>query len=261
MAKKLDELEAVAKPREGKRKAFIAFVLDESGSMQTGKAATISGMNEQIQQIKLNFKDSKDVEPIITFVKFNGNVTPLYENKTLAELKEFSNEDYQPNGSTAMYDGIGYVLNVLENAAGIEDEDTSVLVVVVSDGQNTDINEHTPESIAERVKKFNETKRWTFTYLGSNVDLTEVSARSGVLRGNMASFNSSSSMGYTQAFDTHNIAFASYLGGVKTRASKGLMADSVDDFYASSSESKTESSSAVAGTSESKSGSAEAVTK
>jgi len=221
MTKKLDTIGNDETPtqKNGKRKAFIAFVLDESGSMNTGREATITGMNEQIQQIRETFKDSQDVEPIVTFVKFNGNVNPLYVNKTLAELKDFGPNDYSPNGMTAMYDGVGYVLNALENADGINDEDTSVLVVVISDGVENSSVEHNAQTIADRVKAFNDTKRWTFTYLGSNVDLTQVRAQTGFVAGNSISYDSSSAGGYAQAFNTHNASFRTYLSTRNVSAS------------------------------------------
>ena len=236
MTNKIDAIVNDETPKIEKRKAFIAFVLDESGSMATGREATISGMNEQIQQIKSTFKDSKDVEPIVTFVKFNGIVTPLYVNKTLEDLKEFTPADYQPNGSTAMYDGVGYVLNTLENSEGISDEDTSVLVVVISDGEENQSREHNSSTIADRVNKFNETKRWTFTYLGSNVDLTKVQQSTGFRMGNTISFDSSSNATYAKGFASHAQGFSNYLSDMNVsssvlRASK--MSLSSDSFYTS----------------------------
>jgi len=200
--------------RTGKRKAFIAFVVDESGSMQTGKAETISGINEQIQAIRNTFRDSKDVEPIVSLIKFNESVNTVFVNKGLDDLNEFTEKDYTPNGMTAMYDGVGHILNVLEQTEGIDEEDSSVLVVVVSDGHENSSREHSSESIAERVGKCNETKRWTFTYLGANQDLSQVSENTNIARGNTASFSASTSQGYNDAFQMHNASFGNYVGSV-----------------------------------------------
>jgi hypothetical protein len=247
MTKKLDGLENEVE-KTGKRKAFFAFVLDESGSMSTGKQATITGMNEQIQQIRSTFKYSADVEPVITFVKFNGIVTPLYVNKGLDELKDFTDADYNPNGMTAMYDAVGYVLNTLDQAEGINDEDTSVLVVVISDGDENSSREHSAQAIADRVKAYNDTKRWTFTYLGSNVDLTRVRANTGFAMGNTVTFDSSNAIGYTQAFHSHNASFGNYVAdmNVSARGLRSLKKSlAVNDFYtaqASSADSSTQSS-------------------
>ena len=214
--------------RTSKRKAFIAFVIDESGSMDLGKDATLRGINEQIQMIKNTFKDSKDVEPIVSLVKFNEKVNSVFVNKGLDELKELTNDDYRPNGATAMYDGVGYMLNILGQTDGIDEEDNSVLVVVVSDGEENSSKEHNSESIAKRVGEYNETKRWTFTYLGANQDLSVVSQKTNMYAGNTRTFNSSSSQGYDTAFHSHNLSFGSYINNV----SRGEV-QSVSDFYSS----------------------------
>lgn len=201
-----------------KRKAFIAFVIDESGSMQTGKDETIRGINEQIQAIKNQFADSKEIEPIVSLVKFNERVSSVFINKTLSELKEFTDNEYSPNGMTAMYDGVGHMLNILEQTSEIDKEDSTVLIVVVSDGEENASKEHTSATIAERIKKFNETKRWTFTYLGANQDLSVVSQKTNIYAGNTMSFDSLSSNGYFRAFVFHNASFARYLTSLSATA-------------------------------------------
>lgn len=227
MANRIDAVENEDAVSNYKRKAFIAFVVDESGSMGAGREATMRGMNEQIQMVRNKFKDAPGVEPIVTVVKFNETVNPLFINRTLNELTEFTNDTYNPNGGTAMFDAVGFVLNQLESAAGIGDEDSSVLVVVVSDGEENSSKEHTSQMIADRIKSFNETKRWTVTYLGANQDLTIVQAKTNVLRGNTKSFSSANNSTYTQAFDSHNISFARYMTGVTSAVP--IMASA--DFY------------------------------
>lgn len=248
---KLDKVVKDEQEKVGKRKAFIAFVLDESGSMSTGREATIIGMNEQIQQVKLTFKDNKDVEPVVTFVKFNGEVHPIFVNKGLDELKEITEQDYQPNGGTAMYDGVGFTMNALEQHPDIGDASSTVLMVVVSDGEENSSHEFNSEKIAEKVKGYNETKRWKFTYLGANQDLGVVSQRTGVLRANTASFNASSAQGYSVGFSAHNRAFANYISANANALTLNDLQEVSDSaFYADSgSESKSGSSTGVGGSS------------
>ncbi len=214
----IEDSNGVSEAKTEKAKAFIAFVVDESGSMGAGREATVRGMNEQIQMIRNKFKDSKDVQPIVTVVKFNEHTNPLFVNKPLDQLIEFTDDSYIPNGGTAMYDAIGFVLNQLESAPGINDEDTSVLVVVVSDGEENSSKEHNSQSIANRVKTFNETKRWTFTYLGANQDLTVVQQKTNIHSGNLRSFISANNQTYGYAFAAQNVAMDSYLNDVSVSA-------------------------------------------
>lgn len=216
MSKIIDTVENEENVPEHIRKAFIAFVVDESGSMGTGREATIRGMNEQIQMIRNKFSGVPGVKPIVTVVKFNEKVTPLFVNKTLSELTEFTEQTYSPNGGTAMYDGVGYVLNALESAKGINDDDTSVLVVVVSDGEENESREHTSEMIATRVKELNETKRWTITYLGANQDLSVVQTKTNVYAGNTMTFDSTNNSSYAHGFHAHTKSMNSYLSNISS---------------------------------------------
>jgi len=213
-----------------KRKAYIAFIVDESGSMSSGREATMRGMNEQIQMIKTQFKDSTDVEPIVSVIKFNQTVNPMCVNKTLNDLIEFTEKSYQPNGMTAMYDAVGYMLNQFEISDGINDDDTTVLMVVVSDGEENSSKEHTSEKISERIKTWNETKRWTITYLGANQDLTVVSQKTNIHSGNTMSFDSTNNSTYSLAFAVQTKGMSNYLSNISS--SKYKVAACTTDFYA-----------------------------
>ena len=57
-----------------KLKTYHLMILDKSGSMQSVKEVTISGLNEQLQSIKTSQEEHDDQEQIACFVTFNGNV-------------------------------------------------------------------------------------------------------------------------------------------------------------------------------------------
>ncbi len=226
---RLTQIEEDEKKVEGRknktRKAFIAFVLDESGSMASGTKATISGMNEQIQQVKKTFRDNDEIVPVVSFVKFNSEVSTIFLDKGLKDLKEISENDYKPEGGTAMYDGVGFMLQHLKKSEGIDDEDSSVLVVIVSDGEENSSRKFNSRTIAEYVKSYQDTKRWTFAYLGANQDLAVVSETTNVYASNTMSFDSSNDMTYATGLRSHAISFNSYLGNV----SKGVLSST--NFY------------------------------
>ena len=201
-----------ATPKEKVRKtAYITFVIDESGSMGSTKDATITGINEQIQQIQKDFGSKKDdIETIVSLIKFNATPTAVFMHKPLEDLKEITAEDYTPGGNTAMYDAVGFAINKLKDRKDIDKDTTSSLLIVVSDGQENASKEFNSSSLAKVVGKLNETKRWTITYLGANQDLSQVSQSSGLLRSNMASFDSHSTKGVTRAFAVNARAVSNY---------------------------------------------------
>jgi len=216
--------------QEKKSKVFISFVLDESGSMSTGKEAVVSGMNEQIQTLRSKFKDSQ-AEVVVSFVKFADNIISLYEGKGLDDLKEFETHAYKPNGSTALYDAVGYTLDQMERMDGINDESSSALMVIVTDGEENASKHFNSKQIAERVQSLNNTKRWTITYLGPNsVDLSKVKQNISTSFGNMYSADLSSSKGYQVAFRSVNSNLNMWASNVSMNATSGLSFAS-DAFY------------------------------
>lgn len=219
-----------AKPKEKvKKNAYITFIIDESSSMGSVREATITGINEQIDQIRKDFgTKQEEINAIVSLIKFSGTPQAVFLHKTLDDLKNITAEDYNPDGMTAMYDAVGFAINSLNGRKDINDENTSSLVIVVSDGAENASREFNGQSVAALVSKLNDTKRWTFTYLGANQDLSKVSQATNVMVGNTATFDSHSRGGVLRAFAMNASALQSY--------SKGLMDSDVSysasNFYA-----------------------------
>jgi len=216
--------------QDKKGKVFISFVLDESGSMSTGQGAVVSGMNEQIQTIKNKFKDS-NADVVVSFVKFSDNIISLYEGTTLENLREFESHAYKPNGSTALYDAVGYTLDMMNRMDGINDEGNSSLLVIITDGEENASRHFNSKQIAERIQSLNNTKRWTITYLGPNsVDLSSVKQSMNTSMGNMYSANLSNSLGYKSAFKSINSNLGMWADNASLAAHSGV-SYTCDAFY------------------------------
>ena len=201
-----------ATPKEKVKKvSYITFVIDESGSMSPVRDATITGINEQIQQIKKDFGSKTDeIETIVSLIKFNATPTAIFLNKGLDELKEITAEDYVPNGNTAMYDSVAFAIDKLNARKDINNDNVSSLLIVVSDGEENSSKEYTAASLAKVIGKLNETKRWTITYLGANQDLSKVSESTQMSYGNMADFDSHSESGVLRGFASNARAMNVY---------------------------------------------------
>ena len=176
-----------------KNKTHVAIVLDTSGSMgddmanPNKRAMTVAGFNEQIQQIR---KDAADVETYASLVTFDGNVYEHFWNIPAAELKESNIDAYNPTGSTAMRDAIGYVVDKFNTTTDISDKDTAYLIIVISDGYENASTHHSAAALKEMITAAEATKRWTFTYMGcSKESLKEVTMSTGIAASNMANFD------------------------------------------------------------------------
>lgn len=155
------------------RKVYNLIVLDESGSMEEIKKATITGFNEVVQTIKGVEKQFPEQEYFVSLVTFNGlGIKNKLFNKKVKSLREIDEKTFQPDASTPLFDAIGFSVNQLRREIGSA-ERTSVLVTILTDGEENASQEYTSAAVK---KLIDEMKRasWTFTYIGANHDVEKV---------------------------------------------------------------------------------------
>lgn len=200
--------EGAFKPIDIVTTTHVAIILDKSGSMNSVRAETLSGFNEQVQTIK----DSDKGLTKVTLTTFNSEVETHYFEEGIENLKELELEDYQPRGGTAMLDAVGKTLERLKEETDFEDtENHRYLILIMSDGWENASKEYTYESIAETIQELQESRgNWTFTYMGSNQDLSELSERLAIPKGNM-SFYTSDAEGTLDAFRSMSVSTMSYM--------------------------------------------------
>ena len=192
-----------------KKKTYIAVVLDSSGSMQKIKKEVIQGFNEHAATIRAGSGNQLDSKVcLMTFASYVN--PPVLWCVDAKQLKDLTEESYKPDGMTAMLDCVGVTIDKLEEQEDIEDEQTAVLVLVVSDGRENNSRKETYPSIAERVQRLTKTGRWTFVYLGSNQDLAKIQQELNIPKGNTQTFVADSA-GYKQAFTQTNRGLSNYM--------------------------------------------------
>lgn len=151
-------------------RVYNLIILDESGSMEAIKKATIEGFNKLIQSIKASLEETPEIEQYVNFFSFNGSGIsehlPLID---VSHLQQLSEENYRPDNSTPLYDAIGYSVNRLRS--NIESETGySVLVTIFTDGEENSSREYSFDAVAALIKDLG-TKGWVFTYIGANHDV------------------------------------------------------------------------------------------
>ncbi|MBW6534144.1 MAG: VWA domain-containing protein [Mariniphaga sp.] len=151
-------------------KVFNLIILDESGSMQSIKRATISGFNEVVQTIKGVEKQFPEQEHFISLVSFNGlGIKEILFNEPVKHLKEIDEKKYQPDSSTPLYDAIGFSIIKLKRELDSIPE-SKVLVTILTDGEENASKEYNGNSIKKLVAEMKQ-KGWAFTYIGANHDV------------------------------------------------------------------------------------------
>lgn len=174
------------KKAQTKEKIHVAIILDSSGSMYSVRQATINSFNEQVQTLRKNL-ETKDIS--VTLVTFSDETSFRFVEKPVASLKEIGEVDYVPCGSTALYDAIGQTMDRIEQIETLDDGNSSVLFVILTDGEENASKVYTHSQISERIKAHQE-KNWTFTYIGANHDVMKVSINLNIPLGNTMSYSS-----------------------------------------------------------------------
>jgi len=164
-----DVIDNPVEDRTDQKTQYVAFVLDMSGSMGSIRQLAIDSFNEQLQQIK---KEEEDVETKVITTVFNSFPVNMdgVDVVPLADVYELNEGNYVPDGMTALYDAMGFTINKVIKEYKGDKSDTAVLFVINTDGQENNSAEFNQEQVRSMVEELEKTERWTFTYLGANVD-------------------------------------------------------------------------------------------
>jgi Mg-chelatase subunit ChlD len=170
---------ALAERKETKlRDLLVTFILDESGSMDACKEATIKGFNEYVAKLQ----EEKTRKTQFTFSKFNSNKVEICHNETeINDIKELNKDNYVPNHGTPLYDAVGKTIKDTQT------NDRDVICVIMTDGQENDSKEYTRDAIFSLIKE-KEKDGWLFIFLGANIDSYDVSSTIGIATGNTANY-------------------------------------------------------------------------
>jgi hypothetical protein len=209
--------EAFKPKRAGKNTSHIIFVLDDSGSMQSCRAATISGYNEYLQAQK---KDAVEtgISTFVSLYKFDGSsVNSVFSRVAADEVKDLDEASYNPQGTTNLYDAIGGVMMQINSqlAANKKADRDSVIITILTDGHENASRTFSNNIIKQMVEKA-EGKNWGFMFLGANID--------AFAAGGSLGFNINNTMQY----DTHSMGNTMRSASAMTSRMKSAYASGMD---------------------------------
>lgn len=167
-------------------KSRVAILLDSSSSMNSIKEEALDAFNEQVTVLK---SDSKELPTKVSLVTFGTRVNePIVWNRRVSRLEPLTPESYMPSGMTALHDAIGTTIDKLNNLPEASDPETVFQVVIISDGAENNSKEYQASFLKKRIQELEKSDRWTFSYIGANQDMLEVSKDLGMNMDSMLSF-------------------------------------------------------------------------
>lgn len=197
------------KPTVKKESTHIIAVLDRSTSMFRVAPAAIDGFNEFLDQQK-KLKDKATMSGVL--FSDPNKIEKLFDGKTvdIKDVPELTMEKFNPDGWTALCDGIGTaVKNYKMTPAGKKGKE-KVLVLIVTDGQENKSVEFTKNDIYDLIT-YQKKQNWEFIFLCSTEDAFKTSAEFGVAAGNTFKFENSN-LGNKKLYSKVAKATASYRG-------------------------------------------------
>ena len=159
-------------------RVFNLLVVDESGSMSIIKRHALVGINETLTTIQKMQETHKNLEQRVTLITFDSTHTNVfYDNVRASNANPLKAKDYNPCGATPLYDAIGMGIAKIN---ALTTEDDSVLVTIITDGEENCSEEYSLKMIKNLIEKLKK-QNWTFTFIGTDdLDVENIAMDMGI---------------------------------------------------------------------------------
>lgn len=154
----------------------VTIILDRSGSMNSIKEATIKGFNTFLKQHKKETDNTR-----ITLVTFNEHWKTHYEEKQIKKKRYLTPSNYLPNGTTSLYDAVGYSVDQIDRRIKKYKTPPQVIIGIFTDGLENSSKEHTAKSVKKLLNDRIQKQDWGVLYLGANQDAVYEGGKMGIL--------------------------------------------------------------------------------
>ena len=155
-------------------------LMDASGSMQNCYDATLAALNSQIASLRSVRAEHPDQDVRFSISDFSHDYRMWFAPKSIGEIHDISEEQYQLRGSTALWDGLGTLITRTVDHIGADApaKGTSVSIMVLTDGFENASRIFSPGALRLLIDNLTE-KGWEFRFMGADIDPLEVSRELG----------------------------------------------------------------------------------
>jgi len=210
------------------KKTIYHFVIDQSGSMSGSEGPTIEGFNSQLNTLKQLKLEHPENEYIVSVSFFEDEVMDIVKFAPIEQIQLLSRDNYRPGGLTALLDGIGKSIESIRRNYDqeIRQDLASVVMVILTDGGENASKFYTRNLIAEMIKELDARGRWTFSFLGADLDAVQASDNLNIRRENIISFNKEN---YSGIMDQMSSSIRNYESMKSAGNMKSNLFDDIED--------------------------------
>lgn len=148
----------------------VCFIIDESSSMWTSAQDVKEGFKKIINEQKEN----KEGTCAVSIYKFRTIAPPA--ELVMEDVNNIVGElDYNPNGCTALYDGVGRAIREVGQRLyemPEEERPEKNLIVIMTDGEENSSRSYDAAMVKEMIKHQETKYNWTFLYIGTDISNT-----------------------------------------------------------------------------------------
>jgi uncharacterized protein YegL len=164
--------------QEASQSTKIVMLLDSSGSMISHQWEVITAVNKFIELQKGTGSASNSTSSSssvsasnncqFSLVTFNSSYKVEFDEIKLTDMPAITKANYVPNGSTALYDAIGFVIDCLKDTK-------KVILIIITDGLDNTSHLYTQKQVADMINDRNKAPdaHWNIIYLAANPSLVK----------------------------------------------------------------------------------------
>jgi hypothetical protein len=153
------------------KKTYVGISRDHSGSMSSISHAAMKDYNDQINALReATIREGQDT--IVSVVKCGHGMAAVVHrevvNSSISALKALKGYETKAGG-TPLFRSVNELIDLLERAPDANDPDVAFLVIVVTDGQDTETDRFSGINnpgidLGRRITRLQATDKWTFTF-------------------------------------------------------------------------------------------------
>lgn len=179
----------------------LGIVVDRSGSMQSMRAELVDGLNVFIGEQKKT-SGEQGIPTRVSVIEFDNKIETLVDDVPIDQVPTFDCSHFVPRGMTALLDGIGRMISMLEDRVpfGRLPVQTAPIVVILTDGMENASQEFSRSRLFDLITAKRELG-WKFTFMGANQDAIAVGQSYGFSGGSCVTY---AATGRTQTSAWHS---------------------------------------------------------